>query len=80
MIDKRIYNGGARKGSGRKSKEDEQLLIEKLSPMDELALNKLEQAIKEDKPWAIKLYFEYRYGKPKEKKDTTIHTEQPLFN
>ena len=41
-MDKRINNGGARKGAGRKSKADEQRLIENLTPMNEKALKSLE--------------------------------------
>ena len=51
---------------GRKPKVEEQLLIEKLSPFEDVALQKLEQAVKSGENWAIKLYFEYRYGKPRQ--------------
>ena len=34
-MDKRINNGGARKGAGRKSKAAEQKLIENLTPMND---------------------------------------------
>ena len=39
--------GGAREGSGRKSKAEEQKLIEKLSPMEATAHAKLSEAIDE---------------------------------
>ena len=38
IMDKRINNGGARKGAGRKSKSEEQKLIEHLTPMNDMAL------------------------------------------
>jgi len=58
--------GGAREGSGRKSKAEEQKLIEKLSPMEATAHAKLSEAIDLGKDWAIKMFFEYMYGKPKQ--------------
>lgn len=51
---------------GRKPKAEEQQLIEKLSPFEETALKKLEDAVKSGESWAIKLYFEYKYGKPRQ--------------
>jgi hypothetical protein len=58
-------NNGGHKNSGRKSKAEEQKLIEKLSPFEKEAINQLRQAVEEGTPWAIKMYFEYMYGKPK---------------
>ena len=37
-MDKRINNGGKREGAGRKSKAEEQKLIENLTPMNPDAL------------------------------------------
>jgi len=76
--DKRKNNGGHKNG-GRKSKAEEQNLIEKLSPMESEALKVFKKAITEEKPWAVKMYFEYMYGKPVETKDIKIQGEQPLF-
>ena len=72
-------HGGAREGAGRKSKAEEQKLIEKLTPLDNKAFKALENGIDEGHSWAIKMYFEYMYGKPKETKDITINEVQPLF-
>lgn len=58
--------GGARENSGRKSKADEQKLIEKLSPLEQTAHDKLKENIESGKEWAIKLFFDYMYGKPKQ--------------
>jgi hypothetical protein len=63
--------GGKRKGAGRKSKAEEQKLIEKLSPLEALAHKKLKEAIEKGQNWAIRMYFEYMYGKPKESIDHT---------
>jgi len=68
--------GGAREGSGRKSKAEEQNLIEKLSPLEDLAFTALTSAIKEGKDWAVKMYFEYMYGKPKQQTDITSMGEK----
>lgn len=59
-------HGGKRENAGRKSKADEARLIEKLSPLEDLAHAKLQEAIESGKDWAIKMYFEYMYGKPKQ--------------
>lgn len=58
--------GGAREGAGRKSKAQEQSLIEKLSPLEPIAFNALTEALCEKKDWAVKLYFQYQYGMPKQ--------------
>lgn len=80
-MDKRKNNGGhSTKGfAGRKPKSEEQALIEKLSPLEEKAFKALENAIKSEQNWAVKLWFEYMYGKPKEKVEITKVKEQPLF-
>ena len=74
-MDKRINNGGARKGAGRKSKVDEQKLIENLTPMNEKALKSLESGIDKKEQWAVKLFFEYFYGKPQQRVDVTSNEE-----
>jgi len=70
MADGRKNNGG-NKNAGRKPKADEQKLIEKLSPLDDIALKALENALKEEESWAVKLFMEYRYGKPTQKVEST---------
>jgi len=73
MADGRRNNGGhSTKGkAGRPSKADEQKLIEKLSPLEPKAHQALKNAIAEQEPWAVKLYFEYMYGKPRQQLDVT---------
>jgi hypothetical protein len=63
MADKR---GGAREGAGRKPKTDEIALIERLSPMDDLALKLLNDKLEEGDMTALKMFFEYRWSKPKQ--------------
>jgi hypothetical protein len=75
-MDNRKYNGGhSTKGvAGRKPKSDEIKLIERIDndiPPDK-AIKVLGKLVLEGNMQAIKLYFEYRYGKPKESVD--IHT------
>ena len=60
--------GGKREGAGRKSKDEELKIIERLDNIIESddAIRSLKNLIKDGNFNAIKLYLEYRYGKPKE--------------
>ena len=82
-MDKRINNGGARKGAGRKSKSEEQKLIEHLTPMNDMALESLQKGLEKKEQWAVKLFFEYFYGIPQQRVDVTSNDESinmPLIN
>lgn len=59
-------NGGKREGAGRKSKAEEQSLIEKLTPLEPIAFEALTNALNEGKDWAVKLFFQYNFGMPKQ--------------
>lgn len=72
-------NGGKREGAGRKPKADEVELIERLSPMDDLALQKLKEGVSSGDFKFIQLFMNYRYGRPKEKKDITSNGESLNF-
>jgi DUF2075 family protein len=64
-------NNGGHKNAGRKSKADEYKLIEKLDNLidsDEV-IQMLGKKIKDGDQRAMTLYFNYRYGKPKESVD-----------
>ncbi len=65
-------HGGRREGSGRKSKAEEQNLCEKLSPLEDKVFKQLDNAIGNGESWAIKMYFEYMYGRPRDKKDIVV--------
>ena len=67
--------------SGRKSKEIDQQMLERLSVFTDDAYRVLGENIKKGKFWAIKIFFERMYGKPKEYKDlnVTSNQETPLF-
>lgn len=64
-----MNKGGYRPGAGRKPKAEEIELIERLTPFDKIALKELEKGIKRGDFAFIKLFMEYRFGKPKEKID-----------
>jgi len=69
MEDKR---GGVREGAGRKSKAEEQSLIEKLTPLEPLAFKALTEALNDGKDWAVKLFFQYNFGMPKQTIDNKV--------
>ncbi len=64
-----MKQGGNRIGAGRKPKATELELIELLKPLDAIAFNSLEKGVKAGEYQYIKLFFEYRYGKPKQQND-----------
>ncbi len=71
-----MNKGGFRPGAGRKPKAEELELIERLTPFDSIALRELKKGIKRGDFAFIKLFMEYRYGKPKEKIDIKQTTMQ----
>ena len=78
-MDKRINNGGARDGAGRKPKADEVKLVERLGPLEDDALAALTEGVKSgDIKW-VTLYLNYYLGKPKESRDITINEDLPIF-
>jgi hypothetical protein len=66
-----MAKGGAREGAGRPTRAKELKLIEKLGPMEDEALKQLFAGVKSGDFQFIKLYMEYRFGKPKEQVDIT---------
>jgi hypothetical protein len=78
MSDGRKNNGGTKGNKGgRKSKADEQKLIERLSPLDDIAFKILKEQIEDSQSWAIKLFFSYRYGMPKQMID--VQSNENVF-
>lgn len=71
--------GGKREGSGRKSKSEEVQLIERLTPLEDKAYKALEAGIDKGDFKYVQLFYHYYAGKPKETKDITLNTEQPIF-
>lgn len=70
-----MAHGGVRPGAGRKPKADEAKLIEKLSPMDDVAFEKLSEGVHKGDIQFLKMFFEYRFGKPKQTIDATVDGE-----
>lgn len=73
MADGRKNNGGHKTNGGRKPKVEEQKLIEKLTPLMPKAFDALKTALENQEQWAVKLSFEYFYGKPKQSTDITTN-------
>ena len=66
-MDKRKENKGTiGNNGGRKSKAEEQQLIEKLTPLEPLAFKALTTALEDGKDWAVRLFFQYNFGMPKQ--------------
>ena len=79
--DGRVDRRSLVKSGGRPRKTDEEKLIRKLTPMEPIAHEQLKSALKEGHAWALRLFFDYMYGKPKQTtqfegvKDVTITFE-----
>lgn len=71
--------GGARPGAGRPSKAEEVKLIERLGPLEGKAFEALKKGIESGDFKYVQLFYHYYAGKPRETKDITLNTEQPLF-
>jgi hypothetical protein len=70
---------GMKNRSGRKPKSEDLKMIERLSPLDEMAFDKLKAGIEAGEFAYLKLYFLYRFGKPLQIQEITVTSEQPLF-
>ena len=83
-MDGRKNNKGTKGNKGgRPSKAEEQKLIEKLTPLNDLALKALKESLEKKEHWSVKLYFEYFYGKPQQRVDVTTNDDSlhlPLIN
>ena len=55
-------------------------MIQKLSPLDDIAFEELTKGIKRGEFAYIKLFFHFRFGRPKQITELTVNSEQPLFN
>ena len=75
-----MAHGGKRQGAGRKPKADELNLIEKLTPLEDAAYQALKAGVEKGDFKYVQLFYNYYAGKPRETKDITLNTEQPLFN
>ena len=48
--------------------------------MSEMGIQRLKEGIERGDFRFLKRYFQYRYGKPKQISQVTVHAEQPLFD
>lgn len=65
-------NGGARPGAGRKRRMEEHEIIEKLSPMADIAFKVLKDKISEGDMKAIQIFCQYFIGLPTQKIESKI--------
>lgn len=75
-----MAHGGRREGAGRKPKVKEADLIDRLDSIidSDTVLSKLMELAHDGDMRAIKLYMEYRYGKPKETVHNTHEVNQSI--
>lgn len=67
--------------SGRKPKSEDLKMVERLTPLDDIAFEKLKKGIEAGDFKFIRLYFLYRWGAPKQMQEVTVtNTEVPVFN
>lgn len=78
--DGRVNNSGTvgNKG-GRRPRKMEKELIQRLSKFDKAANAELGKAIKKGEAWAIKLFMEYRYGRPVTTLDMNVSSEMEII-
>ena len=67
----RSKKDGARIGSGRRKRVEEEELDAKLNPLEPEAFKQLKNALQDRQRWAVELFFAYRYGKPRQMIETS---------
>lgn len=65
-------HGGKRPGAGRKRKMEESELITKLSPLEDIAFQKLGEKIKAGDIKSLQIFFNYYLGLPAQKIQQTL--------
>ncbi len=68
-------SGGKREGAGRKPKDEEHKVIEKLHPLNPKVFAALTLAIENGERWAVELWFKYVVGMPRQSVDHTTNGE-----
>ena len=66
--------------SGRPPKVKELEMIERLSPLDDQAFEELKKGIERGEFAYLKLFFNFRFGRPRQIQDVTINSEVPVFD
>ena len=74
-----MAHGGKREGAGRKRKDEEDFLVEKLSAYDNDAFAILIEGVMNKEYRFLKMFMEYRFGKPRETKEVSLVEDLPLF-
>lgn len=74
-----MAHGGKREGAGRKRKDEEDFLVEKLKAYDNDAFAVLIEGVLAKDYRYLKTFLEYRFGKPRETREVTINEDLPLF-
>jgi len=72
-------HGGKRKGAGRKTKKEEDKLQSFLSLYEDEVLQEVIKGCRDGDFRFIKIYMEYKYGRPRESKDITTNGESLNF-
>jgi hypothetical protein len=62
---------------GRPTKAEEQKLNDQLSPHSPKAIKALIDGVEQGERWAIKMFFEYLYGRPTQRIEQTGVNQQP---
>ena len=71
---------GMKGRSGRLPKQVDQEMIEALKVYKDDVFRVLHENILKGEYWAIRIWFERMYGKPKEQTNLTVNTNEPPFN
>ena len=64
--------GGARPGAGRKKRMEEHEIMERLSPLHDIAIAALSAGLEKNDMKAVDIYFRYAYGLPTQRIENKI--------
>ena len=71
-MDGRVNNSGTKGNKGgRPPKADEQEIIDRLSPLEDEFIGAMQRGLEQTQGWAVKIFAEYYWGKPKERLEVT---------
>jgi hypothetical protein len=62
---------GVKGKSGRKPKATEQQILDRLSPLEGAFIEAMQRGLEETQGWAVKIFADYYWGKPKERLEVT---------
>jgi hypothetical protein len=65
-------NGGARPGAGRKRRLEEHEIMQRLSPLHDIAIQALSAGLEKHDMKAVDIYFRYAYGLPTQRVESKI--------